>query len=54
LHLRPGQVLLDDGQDDRAADELMRVYMGAGPEIFAAEDARYLTFRKTRADLDTP
>lgn len=54
MHLRPGQVLLDDGQDDRAADELMRVYMGAGPEIFAAEDARYLTFRKTRADLDTP
>ncbi|MGF7116868.1 tetratricopeptide (TPR) repeat protein [Pseudomonas laurylsulfatiphila] len=52
LHLRLGQVLLDDGQDDRAADELMRAYMGAGPQIFAAEDARYLAFLKTRADLD--
>lgn len=52
LHLRLGQVLLDDGQDDRAADELMRAYMGAGPQIFAAEDARYLAFLRTRADLD--
>ncbi|MCP2067939.1 tetratricopeptide repeat protein [Pseudomonas laurylsulfatiphila] len=51
LHLRLGQVLLDDGQGDRAADELMRAYMGAGLEIFAAEDARYLIFLKTRAEL---
>ncbi|MGU9821139.1 tetratricopeptide repeat protein [Pseudomonas sp. LF090] len=51
LHLRLGQVLFDEGQEDSAADELMRAYMGAGPEIFATEDARYLIFLKTRADL---
>ncbi|MFD2579979.1 hypothetical protein ACFSTD_18315 [Novosphingobium colocasiae] len=28
LHLRLGQVLLDTGEHDRAADELMRAYMG--------------------------
>lgn len=52
LHLRLGQVLFDTGEHDRAADELMRAYMGAGSEIFATEDPRYLTFLKTRAALD--
>lgn len=51
LHLRLGQVLLDAGQEDRAADELMRAYMGVGEEIFGAEDGRYLAFLKTRAKL---
>lgn len=32
-------------------EELMRAYMGAGPEIFVGQDARYLDFLKTRADL---
>jgi tetratricopeptide (TPR) repeat protein len=49
LHLRLGQVLLDKGEPDRAADELIRAYMGAGPEIFVGEDPRYLAFLKTRA-----
>ena len=52
LHLRRGQVMLDSGEEDAAADELMRAYMGAGPEIFATEDARYLAFLGTRATLD--
>jgi hypothetical protein len=49
LHLRLGQVLLDEDEPDRAADELIRAYMGAGPEIFVGEDPRYLAFLKTRA-----
>ncbi|MHA6823017.1 tetratricopeptide repeat protein [Ralstonia pseudosolanacearum] len=51
LHLRLGQVLLDSGDEDSAADELMRAYMGGGPEIFASEEGRYLDFLKTRARL---
>lgn len=52
LHLRLGQVLLDLGEHDRAADELMRAYMGAGADLFSAEDERYLAFLRTRATLD--
>jgi len=51
LHLRYGQVLLDAGEPDAAADELIRAYMGAGQDIFASEDRRYLDFLKTRAKL---
>lgn len=51
LHLRYGEVLFDAGDKDAAADELMRAYMGGGPEIFANEDGRYLAFLGTRAKL---
>lgn len=51
LHLRRGQVLLDQGEHDAAADELMRAYMGGGSEIFADEPERYLDFLRTRAVL---
>ena len=51
LHLRYGEVLLDAGEDNAAADELMRAYMGAGEEVFATEEPRYLAFLKTRAGL---
>jgi tetratricopeptide (TPR) repeat protein len=51
LHLRYGQVLLNAGEDDQAADELMRAYMGAGAEIFAAADPKYLAFLRTRAQI---
>ncbi|MCS4249991.1 tetratricopeptide repeat protein [Pseudomonas sp. BIGb0164] len=51
LHLRLGQVYLDEGQEDRAADELMRAYMGAGADIFANESPHYLSFLKARATL---
>ena len=51
LHLRLGQVLFEAGELDAAADELMRGYMGGGPEIFANEDPRYLEFLGTRANL---
>jgi predicted negative regulator of RcsB-dependent stress response len=49
LHLRFGEVSFDLGDRDRAADELMRAFMGAGPEIFANENPKYLAFLKTRA-----
>lgn len=52
LHLRRGQVLLDVGDEAEAADELIRAYMGGGLELFASEDARYLTFLRSRADLN--
>ena len=51
LHLRFGEVLFDLDERDRAADELMRAYMGAGPEIFAEENPKYLAFLKTRAQI---
>lgn len=51
LHMRYGQVLLDGGDENGAAEELMRAYMGGGKEIFASEDGRYLDFLKTRAQL---
>lgn len=51
LHLRLGQALFEKGELDRSADELMRAYMGAGDEIFAAEDPKYRAFLATRAQL---
>lgn len=51
LHLRLGQVLYDEGDHDRAADELARAYMGAGGEIFADLDARYFDFLRTRISI---
>jgi len=51
MHLRLGQVLFDQNHTDRAADELMRAYMGAGADIFSTEDPKYLAFLGTRALL---
>jgi hypothetical protein len=42
---------LELGDHDRAADELMRAYMGGGPDIFDEDDPKYLAFLRTRADL---
>jgi tetratricopeptide (TPR) repeat protein len=52
LHLRFGQALYEQGEEDRAADELIRAYMGSGPDIFADDDPKYLAFLSTRAKLD--
>ena len=51
LHLRYGQALLDAGEADAAANELIRAYMAEGEKIFASEHPRYLEFLKTRAKL---
>ena len=47
LHLRFGQCQFELGNLDRAADELVRAYMGAGDEIFKGAD-KYFAFIKTR------
>jgi len=49
LHLRLGQCHFELGESDRAADELMRAYMGAGDQIFSEQDPKYLAFLQTRA-----
>ncbi len=48
MHLRYGQILFDQQETERAADELMRAYMGGGNEIFSNEDPKYLSFLRTR------
>ena len=55
LHMRLGQCQLELKEFDRAADELMRAYMGAGQDIFKDEDPMYLDFLKTKAKgIETP
>jgi hypothetical protein len=51
LHLRRGEVALEQGDEDVATDELMRAYMAEGRDIFATEDAKYLAFLSTRVAL---
>jgi hypothetical protein len=51
LHLRRGQVLFEFGEMDSSADELMRAYMGGGPELFAPEEPKYLLHLKSKAKL---
>lgn len=55
LHLRLGQCQLELGAEDRAIDELMRAYMGAGPKIFEGQDSKYIQLVQSRAkDVDAP
>ena len=49
LHLRLGQCQFELGVLDRAVDELMRAYMGAGTEIFKDQDPKYLRFLQSKA-----
>ena len=51
LHLRRGEVLFEQENYDAAADDLMRAYMGGGPELFAEETAKYLDFLRSRAGI---
>lgn len=52
IHLRLGQCAFNLRNYNRAADELIRAYMGAGQEIFETEEDKYLEFLATRAILD--
>lgn len=54
LHLRLGQCQFELGASDRAADELTRAYMGAGADIFANEDPKYIRFLQVRAKSVNP
>jgi tetratricopeptide (TPR) repeat protein len=47
VHLRIGQCLYEVGDMAGAGDNLTRAYMGAGEEIFAKEDPKYLEYLKT-------
>ena len=47
LHLRLGQCQFELGNQERAADELARAYMGAGSEILESEDPKYFAFLKS-------
>jgi tetratricopeptide (TPR) repeat protein len=47
LHFRLGQCQFELGNEERAADELARAYMGAGPDIFSDDDPKYFDFLKT-------
>jgi len=49
IHLRLGQCQFELGNLNRAADELMRAYMGAGREIFDQHDPKYFQFLASRA-----
>jgi tetratricopeptide (TPR) repeat protein len=41
IHLRMGQVQYELGNHEKAVDELLRAYMGAGEEIFEGEESKY-------------
>lgn len=47
IHLRIGQSAYELGDLDRSSDELMRAYMGGGPEIFSEDDPKYFEFIRT-------
>ncbi|MBP7866780.1 MAG: tetratricopeptide repeat protein [Acidobacteria bacterium] len=49
IHLRLGQCQFELGSLDRAADELIRAYMGAGKNIFEDEDPKYFLFLQSKA-----
>ncbi len=52
LHLRLGQALLEQGQDDRAEEELMRAYEAHREAIFAHQDPKYLAFLAARGRIE--
>lgn len=51
IHLRLGQIYYEKNDLDKAADELTRAYMGAGMDIFLADDPKYLDFLETRIEI---
>jgi tetratricopeptide (TPR) repeat protein len=48
IHLRLGQSHFETGNEQKAADELARAYMGAGEDVFDAQDPKYLAFLKQK------
>lgn len=48
LHLRLGQALLEQGEEDRAEEELMRAYEAHGEKIFEHQAPKYLDFLASR------
>ena len=50
IHFRLGQCQFELGNLERAADELMRAYMGSGRDLFDREDPKYFQFLQDRAE----
>lgn len=51
VHLRLGQASYEQGDLEKAADELTRAYMGAGIDIFMDDDPKYLAFLETKIEI---
>jgi hypothetical protein len=49
IHFRLGQCQFEVGEHERAADELMRAYVGAGREILDQHDPKYFRFLSSRS-----
>jgi len=49
IHFRLGQCQFELGNHERAADELMRAYMGAGRAIFDQHDPKYFRLLSSKA-----
>lgn len=47
IHLRLGQSFFELNDFEKASDEMVRAYMGAGKEIFDEDDSKYFDFLKT-------
>ena len=43
IHMRLGQLQYERGNMERAKDELMRAYMGAGDAVFEGENPKYFS-----------
>lgn len=54
IHLRLGQLRYERGETERAADELMRAYMGSGNLIFEGEDPKYFALIKDAVGKGRP
>jgi tetratricopeptide (TPR) repeat protein len=52
LHLRLGQALLEQGEERRAEEELMRAYQVHREAIFADQDPKYLAFLAARGRIE--
>lgn len=51
IHLRLGQLYFEQGNMDKAADELTRAFMGGGLQIMMEDDPKYLDFLETQIDI---
>jgi tetratricopeptide (TPR) repeat protein len=51
IHLRLGQSQFENGNMDKAKDELVRAYMGGGAEIFAEDDEKYFGLVKDSINI---
>ncbi|MCC9644341.1 hypothetical protein LOC71_18850 [Rhodopirellula sp. JC740] len=52
VHLRLGQAYLKLGNEENAADNLMRAYMAGGGEVFDEEAPEFLAFLRTKAMIE--